>query len=51
MSESWNLLEWFFVGLLGMMTVVVGAFGAFVVVRLVEPRGMRALLRRLAGKA
>ena len=48
---GWNVLEWSFVGLLAMMTVVVGAFGLVVVARLVEPRGVRVLIKRIAGKA
>ena len=43
-------LEVTFIALLAMMVVVAGVFGAFVVVRVVEPRGMRAFLRHLAGK-
>lgn len=43
-------LEITFIALLVMMVVVAGVFGAFVAVRVVEPRGMRAFLRHLAGK-
>ncbi|HEX9776441.1 MAG TPA: hypothetical protein VGB83_12795 [Actinomycetota bacterium] len=50
-AESWNLLEWTFVGILALMVAVSGLFGVVVVARLVEPRGMRALLRRLLGRA
>lgn len=37
--------------ILGLMVVVVGLFSLVVVARVVEPRGVRALLRRIAGKA
>ena len=40
-------LEWTFMGLLTMMVVLTGLFGLFVVARLVEPRGVKALLRRI----
>lgn len=50
-KEPYNLLEWVYIVVLGLMTVAVGVFGLFVVARVVEPRGMKALLRRLAGKA
>src|SRR5438094_7050294 len=39
-----------FLGLLGVMVVAAGLFSIVVVARLVEPRGVRALLRRLAGR-
>lgn len=39
-----------FLGLLGLMVVISGVFGLFVVARMVEPRGLKALLRKLAGK-
>lgn len=51
MSETYNVLEWTFIGVLALMTVAVGLFGLVVVARIVEPRGVRALLRRLAGRA
>ena len=50
-AEPWNALEWSFVGLLAIMTVVVGLFGLVVVARLVEPRGVRALVRRITGRS
>lgn len=50
-KRPWNVLEWTFIGLLALMTAVVGVFGLFVAVRTVEPRGLRALLRRVSGKA
>lgn len=46
-----NVLEWSFLGVLGLMTVVIGLLALVVVARLVEPRGVKVLLRRLAGKA
>lgn len=49
-AEPWNVLEWTFVVLLALMVVAVGLFGLVVVARLVEPRGMRVLVRRIAGK-
>jgi hypothetical protein len=44
-------VEIVFLALLASMVVLIGIFGAFVVARVVEPRGMRALLRKLAGRA
>ncbi|HEX9712441.1 MAG TPA: hypothetical protein VGB52_07825 [Actinomycetota bacterium] len=46
-----NVLEWSFVGLLLLMTAAVGVLSLVVVARLVEPRGLLALLRRFVGKA
>jgi uncharacterized membrane protein YuzA (DUF378 family) len=43
-------LEWTFMGLLAAMVGLAGVFGLFVVARLVEPRGVKALLRKLAGR-
>ena len=51
MTESYNVLEWSFIGVLALMTIAVGLFGLVVVARIVEPRGVRALLRRIVGKA
>jgi len=39
-----------FIGLLAVMVVAAGLFSIVVVTRLVEPKGMKALLRRLAGR-
>jgi hypothetical protein len=39
-----------FLGLLILMVVLIGFFGAFVVARVVEPRGLGALLRRVTGR-
>jgi len=39
-----------FIGLLVVMVAAAGLFSIVVVTRLVEPRGMKALLRRLAGR-
>lgn len=39
-----------FIGLLAVMVVAAGLFSFVVVTRLVEPKGMKALLRRLAGR-
>lgn len=46
-----NVLEWSFIGVLALMTAAVGIISLVVVVRLVEPRGLRVLLRRLVGRA
>ena len=50
MLAKYQLLEWTFLGLLGLMTVLVGLLSIVVVVRVVEPRGLKALLLKLAGK-
>jgi hypothetical protein len=42
------VLELTFMSLLGLMIVLVGLFAVVVVTRLVEPRGLKVLLRRLA---
>lgn len=46
MIATWGAAEWFW----NVLTLAVGGlvtlFGVFVVVRMVEPRGIRALLRR-----
>ncbi|MCA1834069.1 MAG: hypothetical protein ABR548_12500 [Actinomycetota bacterium] len=47
---GFQLLEWTFMGLLGLMTVIIGFFSVVVVVRIVEPRGLKALLLKLAGR-
>ena len=39
-----------FLVLLGVMVVAAGLFSLVVVARLVEPRGVKALLRRLSGR-
>jgi len=39
-----------FLVLLGVMVVAAGLFSLVVVARLVEPRGVKALLRRFAGR-
>lgn len=39
-----------FIGLLIVMVGAAGLFSVVVVARLVEPRGVKALLRRLAGR-
>jgi hypothetical protein len=44
------VLEITFLSILGLMTVMVGLFSLVVVARTVEPRGVKALLRRLAGR-
>jgi len=43
-------LEWTFMGVLTAATLIAGLFGIFVVARLVEPRGVKVLLRKIAGK-
>ena len=50
MVAAYHLLEWSFAGLLLVMTGLVGLLSLVVVVRVVEPRGLRALLMKLAGK-
>lgn len=46
-SQAWGFVEWFW----NILTVSVGGIvtviGAFIIVRMVEPKGVRALLRRL----
>ena len=43
-------LEWTFMTVLAAATGIAGVFGIFVVARLIEPRGLKVLLRKLAGK-
>lgn len=50
MLAKYGILEWTFLGLLGTMTALVGLFSIVVVVRVVEPRGLKALLLKLGGK-
>lgn len=51
MEQGYNVLEWSFIGVLALMTVVIGWLALVVVARVVEPRGVKVLLRRLIGKA
>ena len=44
------MVELTFISILAFMVVMVGLFSLVVVARVVEPRGVKALLRRLAGK-
>jgi hypothetical protein len=44
------VVEVTFISILAFMVVMVGLFSLVVVARTVEPRGVKALLRRLAGK-
>jgi hypothetical protein len=44
------VVEVTFISILAFMVVMVGLFSLVVVARVVEPRGVKALLRRLAGK-
>jgi hypothetical protein len=46
MLASWGFAEWFWNGLTVAVGGIVGVFGLLVVVRMIEPRGVRALLRR-----
>jgi len=46
-----NVLEWSFIGVLALMSIAIGGLATMVVVRVVEPRGLKVFLRRLAGKA
>lgn len=47
----YGVLEWTFLGLLSLMTVLVGILSVVVVVRIVEPAGLKALVLKLAGRA
>lgn len=49
-NKGLNVLEISFLALLGLMGALITLIAVVVVARLVEPRGARALLRRLAGK-
>jgi hypothetical protein len=44
------MVTYVFIALLAAMVVLAGLFSFVVVARLVEPRGIKALLRRLAGR-
>ena len=44
------MVEWTFISLLAAMVGAAGLFSLVVVARVVEPRGVKALLRRLAGR-
>jgi len=44
------MVEWTFMALLVAMVGLAGLFSLVVVARVVEPRGVKALLRRLAGR-
>lgn len=44
------VVEWTFMGVLILMVAAAGLFSVVVVARLVEPRGVKALLRRIAGR-
>jgi len=46
MIAAWGAAEWFWNVLTVAVGGVVALFGLFVVVRMIEPRGVRALLRR-----
>ncbi|MBI4729590.1 MAG: hypothetical protein HY775_08855 [Acidobacteria bacterium] len=48
---AFKALEASFISLLTAMTLATGLFGLAVIVRLVEPRGLRAFLRRLSGRS
>lgn len=50
-TGSYSVLEWTFIGVLVLMTAAVGWLSLVVVARIVEPRGLKALLRRIVGKA
>jgi hypothetical protein len=45
-----HALEWSFISLLLLMTAATGLIALVVVVRVVEPAGLKALLLRLRGK-
>jgi hypothetical protein len=49
-NKGLHALEISFLALLGLMGALITLIAMVVVVRLVEPRGARALLRKLAGK-
>lgn len=46
MLAAWGFAEWFWNVLTVAVGGIVGVFALFVVVRMIEPRGVRALLRR-----
>ncbi|MHB8513454.1 MAG: hypothetical protein ACYDCC_14940 [Actinomycetota bacterium] len=48
---AFQLLEWSFITLLAGMLGLAGIIGLIVVVRLVEPRGLKAFLQRFSGKS
>lgn len=50
MIAALQALEYSFIALLAFMLGLSGLIGLTVVARMVEPGGVRALLRRLAGK-
>lgn len=50
MLAALHTLEWFFISLLLLMTVVTGLIALVVVVRVVEPAGIKALVLRLRGQ-
>lgn len=49
-KRPFNVLEWSFLGALAAMTVVIGILSVVVIARVVEPKGLKVLLKRLAGK-
>lgn len=50
MFAAYGALEWGFISALAAMVVLVGIFGLIVVARVVEPRGVRVLLRKISGR-
>jgi hypothetical protein len=50
LAISASLVANVFLVILVLMLALSGLFGVIVVVRMVEPRGMKALLRKLVGK-
>jgi len=46
-----NVLEWSFLAALIAVSGLLGVLALVVVARMVEPRGVKVLLRRIAGKA
>lgn len=50
MFAAYQALEWGFIGALVAMVILVGLFGMIVVARVVEPRGVRVLLRKIIGR-
>jgi hypothetical protein len=50
MFAAYNALEWGFISALVAMIILVGLFSLVVVARVVEPRGVRVLLRKIIGR-
>ena len=51
MFAAYGTIEWVYIGALAAMVVLVGLFSVVVVARVVEPRGAKVLLKRIAGRS